>query len=214
MSTTVSSANRGRPKDPAKRAAILDAAKQLFLACGFSGTSMDAVAKQAGVSKLTVYSHFSDKETLFSSAVEAKCHNTLPDPIFVLDPEQPIRATLTRIGLAFSGLINSEEVVALERLMCTMATQDPEMSRLFFEAGPQRTLTAMEGLIRNAIQAGLLDIQDAKRGAENFFALLQGCEHFRIRIGYREPMTAAEAQPHVEQAVDMFLRAYGVDSTA
>ena len=208
MSANVSTANRGRPKDPAKRTAILDAAKQLFLSCGFSGTSMDAVAKKAGVSKLTVYSHFSDKETLFSSAVEAKCHNTLPEPIFALDPEQPIRATLTRIGLAFSGLINSEEAIALERLMCTMATQDPEMSRLFFEAGPQRTLTAMENLIRNANQAGLLDVPDPKRGSENFFALLQGCEHMRTMIGYRDPMTSAESQPHVEQAVEMFLRAY------
>lgn len=212
MSTTVSSANRGRPKDPAKRAAILDAAKQLFLAYGFSGTSMDAVAKQAGVSKLTVYSHFSDKETLFSNAVEAKCHNTLPASLFELDLDQPLRATLTRIGLAFLTLINSDEVIALERLMCTMATQDPEMSRLFFEAGPQRTLTAMENLIHNAAAANLLTVEDAKRGAESFFALLQGCERMRILIGYRAPMTAAEALPHVEQAVDVFLRAYGVDA--
>ena len=52
MSTPVATANRGRPKDPAKRAAILDAAKQLFLSGGFSGTSMDAVAKQAGVENI------------------------------------------------------------------------------------------------------------------------------------------------------------------
>ena len=62
---------------------------------------MDAVAKEAGVSKLTVYSHFSDKETLFSAAIEAKCQNMLPMPIFKLEPGQPIRTTLTRIGLAF-----------------------------------------------------------------------------------------------------------------
>ena len=81
MTQTVPAANRGRPKDPAKRAAILEAAKTLFLAGGFSGTSMDAVAKEAGVSKLTVYSHFSDKETLFSAAIEAKCQNMLPMPM-------------------------------------------------------------------------------------------------------------------------------------
>ena len=63
MTDTSTPAARGRPKDPAKRAAILDAAEKLFLSQGFTGTSMDAVAKEAGVSKLTVYSHFSDKET-------------------------------------------------------------------------------------------------------------------------------------------------------
>ncbi|MQT72625.1 TetR family transcriptional regulator, partial [Pseudomonas sp. FSL R10-0071] len=61
----------GRPKDMAKRQAILDAAKSLFLTHGYANTSMDAVATLAGVSKLTVYSHFTDKETLFSSAILA-----------------------------------------------------------------------------------------------------------------------------------------------
>jgi TetR/AcrR family transcriptional regulator, mexJK operon transcriptional repressor len=60
----------GRPKDMAKRQAILDAAKSLFLTNGYANTSMDAVRAWPGVSKLTVYSHFTDKETLFSSAIK------------------------------------------------------------------------------------------------------------------------------------------------
>lgn len=59
----------GRPKDLAKRQAILDAAKRLFVSMGYASTSMDAVATEAGVSKLTVYSHFNDKETLFSAEI-------------------------------------------------------------------------------------------------------------------------------------------------
>ena len=65
--------SHGRPKDMAKRQAILEAAKILFLSNGYANTSMDAVALEAGVSKLTVYSHFTDKETLFTAAVVAKC---------------------------------------------------------------------------------------------------------------------------------------------
>ena len=60
----------GRPKDPAKRKAILEAAETLFLRNGYDGSSMDAIAAEAGVSKLTVYSHFTDKETLFAFAVK------------------------------------------------------------------------------------------------------------------------------------------------
>ena len=63
----------GRPKDMEKRAAVLEAAKNLFVSRGFEGTSMDAVAAEAGVSKLTVYSHFGDKDTLFKAAVQSKC---------------------------------------------------------------------------------------------------------------------------------------------
>lgn len=45
---------------------------------------MDAVAGLAGVSKLTVYSHFTDKETLFSSAIMSKCTEQLPVLFFEL----------------------------------------------------------------------------------------------------------------------------------
>ena len=74
----------GRPKDLAKRQSILDAAKTLFLTKGYANTSMDAVAGLAGVSKLTVYSHFTDKETLFSSAIMSKCTEQLPVLFFEL----------------------------------------------------------------------------------------------------------------------------------
>ncbi len=69
----------GRPKDLAKRAAILDAAKQMFTQHGFDGVSMDQIAAAAGVSKLTVYSHFGDKEALFVEAVRCLCEERMPD---------------------------------------------------------------------------------------------------------------------------------------
>ncbi|MFL5280610.1 MAG: TetR/AcrR family transcriptional regulator, partial [Rhodopila sp.] len=59
----------GRPKDSAKHAAILAAAKQLFARQPFEQVTMEAVAAQAAVSKMTVYSHFRDKETLFEAIV-------------------------------------------------------------------------------------------------------------------------------------------------
>ena len=62
----------GRPKSEAKAEAILHAASELFLSQGFQGTSMDAVAKRAGVSKQTVYSHFANKEELFKACIGAK----------------------------------------------------------------------------------------------------------------------------------------------
>ncbi|WP_457395457.1 TetR/AcrR family transcriptional regulator, partial [Roseateles sp. P5_E1] len=84
----------GRPKDLGKRAAILEAAKSLFVEQGYNGVSMDSIAAQAGVSKLTVYSHFGDKETLFTEAVKSTCVAMLPDALFVTDAEGPLRDQL------------------------------------------------------------------------------------------------------------------------
>src|SRR5688572_18076769 len=52
-----------------KRRAILEAAAELFLQDGYSGTSMDEVAARASVSKQTVYAQFGGKEALFVTVV-------------------------------------------------------------------------------------------------------------------------------------------------
>src|SRR3546814_6941872 len=89
-------ASPGRPKDLAKGAAILDAAKRMFTEHGFDRTSMDQIASEAGVSKLTVYSHFGDKEALFAAAVKSHCETRLPDALFEPSPDTPLRERLLR----------------------------------------------------------------------------------------------------------------------
>ena len=53
-----------------KAEAILEGGMQEFLAHGYAATSMDRVAIAAGVSKATVYSHFQDKEGLFTALIQ------------------------------------------------------------------------------------------------------------------------------------------------
>ena len=65
--------NAGRPKDLEKRKRILEAAKMLFLECGYHGCSMNKIAQKADTSKLTVYNHFQDKEILFMAAIAETC---------------------------------------------------------------------------------------------------------------------------------------------
>lgn len=209
MTEQNSAAPRGRPKDPAKRQAILDAAKELFLTHGFAGTSMDAVAAAAEVSKLTVYSHFSDKETLFSSAVEAKCKGQMPPPIYELKDGAALEESLQRIGEAFVTMVNSEDAVRLLRIMCAMEPQDTEMARLFFEAGPQRNLGEMESFLRSAQELGLLELDDPAAAAEQFFGMLTGCSHTQVLIGCREAPDKDEVREWVEKTVGIFLRCCG-----
>src|SRR6188508_2800650 len=91
------SAAPGRPKDMEKHAAILDAAMRLFPARGYDGVSVDAIAQAAGVSKLTVYSHFADKEALFRAAVFECCAQLLPHRLFEPEPGLGVHDALLRI---------------------------------------------------------------------------------------------------------------------
>jgi AcrR family transcriptional regulator len=63
-------ATRQPQRDPARRAAILDAAARAFAASGYAATSMEDVAAAAGVTKLIVYRHFAAKETLYRAVLE------------------------------------------------------------------------------------------------------------------------------------------------
>jgi len=203
----------GRPKDPAKREAILEAAKRLFLRNGYDGSSMDAIAAEAGVSKLTVYSHFTDKETLFSAAVKAKCEEQLPELFFELAEGATIEAVLLNIGRGFHALINSLESIELHRVMVTHATQNPKLSQLFFDAGPQRVLSEMERLLSQADKTGKLHIPNPQRAADHFFSLIKGSANFRLLIGCCGPQTGEAAEQHVQEVVGLFMRAYRADQS-
>ena len=201
----------GRPKDLAKRKAILEAAKTLFLSNGYDGSSMDAIAAEAGVSKLTVYSHFTDKEKLFAEAVKSKCEEQLPELLFELNDEVPVAQLLLNIGRGFNELINSRESVELHRVMVSLAAQDSKLSRMFYEAGPQRVLHGMEELLRRADQSGKLRVPDPLSAADQFFCLIKGGANFRLLIGCGEALQGAEAEAHVRDAVEVFLRAFRAD---
>lgn len=199
----------GRPKDLAKREAILAAAQVLFLGNGYEGSSMEAIAAEAGVSKLTLYSHFKDKEALFAEAVKTTCETRLPRRLFEPDESCSIEEVLLAIGQAFQALVNSPESIGLHRVMVAMATHNPELSRMFFDVGPQRLLADLEQLFAKATRRGLLQMDEPARAAEQFCSLIKGAAHFRLLIGYSPQPSREEAQRHVQDCVALFMRGYG-----
>lgn len=204
----IQSPGPGRPKDPAKRAAILQAAQLLFLRSGYEGTSMDAIAAEAGVSKLTVYSHFTDKERLYAAAIRAVCEAQLPDLYIGELPQDDIALTLERIGNAFCVLLDSPESLALHRLLVSMAGQDAKLAELFYEVGPQRVCDGMAQLLQQSCARGELSIDQPQEAARQFFTLLKGDNHFKLLIGYGEVMSGQQRQQHVSAVVSAFLRIY------
>jgi TetR/AcrR family transcriptional regulator, mexJK operon transcriptional repressor len=200
-------ASPGRPKDLAKGAAILEAAKRMFTVHGYERTSMDQIASEAGVSKLTVYSHFGDKEALFAAAVKSHCETQLPDALFEPSPETPLRERLQEIARAFFAMVSSPEAIAGHRIMCTPQITSSPLPALFWKAGPQRTQAVFASLLQRRVEAGELEIPDVQMASSQFFALLKGEVHAQMVFG-----CCGEARPvedHLNACVDMFLRAYG-----
>lgn len=202
------SRGRGRPKDPDKREAILQAATRLFTAQGLSGTSMEAVAAEAGVSKITVYSHFQSKDALFQETVMAKCGQHWPADVFDASANLPTAVRLRRIGIGFLDLVNSREVLSIYRLLIAQAGRPTRFGRLFWEAGPDRTMQLLAGVLEAAQAAGEIRVADPRAAASHFFALLKGEHHIRCLIGAQPVLDAAGRRRHVESVVRLFLRAH------
>ncbi len=200
-------ASPGRPKDLAKGLAILEAAKRMFTVHGYERTSMDQIANEAGVSKLTVYSHFGDKDALFAAAVKSHCETQLPDSLFEASPGTPLRERLLKIAHAFFAMVSSPEAIAGHRIMCTPQITGSPLPAIFWEAGPQRVQAAFASLLRRRMEAGELDIPDVPMASSQFFALLKGEVHARMVFGCCTGGRSVE--DHLEACVDMFLRAYG-----
>lgn len=203
----------GRPKDPEKRAALVEAAGTLFCQHGFDAVSVEAIAQAAGVSKLTVYSHFGDKEGLFTAAVEARCQQQMPHGLFTHPADLPLRDALTLIGHAFVELVFSDDAMQLMRMIAAQPAQQGDLARLYFKAGPRRTLDEMEGFLRLAAERGQIAIKQPEQAAEQFFVLLKGIHHFRCLLGLETPPQGETLARHVADSVEFFLSAHGLGRT-
>lgn len=190
-----------------KRAAILEAAARLFPEQGFEGTSMDAVAAAAGVSKLTVYSHFGSKEALFVESVRCRCSRMLPATLVKVDVRAPVREQLLDIARAFFELLMSAEALGMHRTLVASSQQSPNLARMFWEAGPMQVQAALADMLAKEVAAHQLDIADTRLAAGQFFALLKGEHHARMVFGCGQP-TAEQTEAHLVATVDMFVRAY------
>lgn len=205
-------AGPGRPKDPDKRQAVFEAAKRLFLAHGFDGASMEAIAAEAGVSKLTVYSHYGDKEALFTATVRAKCEDMLPATLFRARPRAGLSTQLISIARAFFSLATSPDAIALHRLMSARATGDERLPQMFWEAGPQRVQEGFAQFLQTRVAAGQLDIDDTRLAASQFFCLLKGEAHAKMACGCAVKLDRRQVDAHIRATVKMFLRAYAQGS--
>jgi TetR/AcrR family transcriptional repressor of mexJK operon len=201
----------GRPKDMEKRAAILVAAKALFIRNAFAGTSMDAIAADAGVSKLTVYSHFGDKDNLFREVIRSRIEDLLPEETYTFDPHVDVRETLVRVALIHAHLdCNAETVGTFRAILSDCRQGNPRYGKLIWEEGATRTHGLMERLLQQLVDASQLDIADVPRASTQFLSLIKGNLMMRQMFGCAEcpESHAAEIEATARAGVEMFLRAY------
>ncbi len=199
------------PPHGRKAAQILDAARAVFLEQGFGAASMDAIARTAGVSKATLYSHFSGKEALFAQVVAgewASHWRARPGPEFA---GGDLRQDLTAFGQGFMELLLHPVALAIYRITMGEARRFPELGRLFFESGPATVRERLTAFLADREARGELSLPDRRLAAEQFLGLMQTPLYLRSLLDIRDGLGPADMDRIVASAVDVFLRAYGTE---
>jgi AcrR family transcriptional regulator len=200
---------RGRPRDPERLRRILEAARSHFHAHGFERANLDAIAHDAGVSKMTVYSHFSSKEGLFEAVIGAQTDGVVAarPGAAVLDPLRP-EAALTAIGAQFLALMRDVDTIGQFRTMYGAAATQPEACAAFYRQGADRLINELADYLRSAQLAGSLRVPQPRQAADLFLAMFLGDGHIRSLLRLPEP-SAREDKALLHEAVRVFMAAFG-----
>lgn len=201
-----------RSSDPqGKIGQILTAARDLFLSQGYGNTSMDAVAKYAGVSKSTLYAHFENKEQLFG-AVVGTARQRLHDALTGVSTthERDIRKMLIQIGTQFMHYVTEPSSLTLFRVVIGEIQKFPELGREMYQSGNSVVLRTVADFFRQWTDAGLLAIDDTMLAARQFLSLVKGDLQFRCLLDIDQNATESDIKRNVESAVAMFLDHYGL----
>ena len=193
-----------------KRAAILAAARGLFLSDGFDRASMDAIAASAGVSKRTVYDYYGDKRTLLVAVVEQALAALGDSVTAAIDQhlravDDVERALVDFAGSITSVAIGSTDYSALMRLLSTESDNLPEMRQENW-ANVEPEEAVAERFVE-LDRRGLLRAPDPRLAADHFVALTLSPSVYAL--GRAPVAAAADTRRMIADGVAAFLRAYG-----
>ncbi len=198
-----------------KRHAVLDAAAALFMAQGYGAVSMDAVAREAGVSKATLYAHFASKDQLFATIIGEACRSKMVAADVLVDTHisttSDVGDALRTFGIRMMQFLLEPNTQAIYRVVVAECIRFPELGQAFYDGGPAHFLAFFSNWISEQIRAGRLRAADPMVAAEQFVALIRGGIQMRISVGLPVNCDHASVERHVEDAVDTFLRAFGAD---
>lgn len=202
------SPQRGRPVDRQKDLAIVDAAKTLFLHQGFAKTTIEQVARAAGVSKVTIYARFGDKETLFEQVVLAKVGEIEAHMALDPDDDRPLAERLTALGATLMRFLLSAELLLFDGILVTEVRRVPGLGKRFFGAGPGRKRAQLTAIIARAAERGELAVDDPMRAAEDLLSLWLGFIHVQMKFGILPALDPATIEEKAARGVRLFMKAH------
>ena len=206
MNADVGTIRKGRKFDQ-----VIEGARNVFLRDGFEGASVDDIAREAGVSKATLYSYFPDKRILFLEICKEQCLKQA-DAAFDLEKcDKPIDELLTVAASILVNFLISPFSQSIHRLAVGESDRFPELARAFYKSGPELGRERLKILFDAGIRRGELKIDDLDLAADQFAALCKTDIWVRVSFHVTSTPTQTEIDKIIAGTVDMFMARYGTE---
>lgn len=200
---------RGRPLNEARHDEIMLTASKLFMQNGLRATTMESIARELGISKLTLYSRFKNKDALFSAVIEGKCKEYVPDKFFGDFQKLSIEESLYRIAYGLMQLLLSEDVRNMERMLMAEANHKKNLIQVFYKAGPMRVKNLIAMHLQKLNDENKLNIPDPVLSTNIFAALIKGSDIvFRNSMNIPPKPSVAEIESYCRSSVNAFINAH------
>jgi AcrR family transcriptional regulator len=183
---------------------ILDVATGLFLGHGFGATSIEAVAKHAGISKRTFYHRFSGKEMLFEAVVRRMIERWTPSFDAALLDAPDLATALRRAGEHMLKVGLTSEALALHRMVIAEAPRFPGLARILHELGAAVGIDRLAREFERRMAAGEMRPVEPRFAAEQFIlTVVTGPQ--RRALGLGVPLGRSELARWLADSVMLFL---------
>lgn len=204
-----SSPRAGRPRDVGKGVAILDAAWDLFLARGVEATTIETIAARAGVSKVTVYSHYADKTALFVAAVRREMERIEAAGAAAGSRDSvDVASQLTGFGIGLMTFLVSQPAVDFYSVVAGELRRHPDLAASFYRLGPGNSRATIAAIIAAGAERGELVVDDPGDAADALFGLWQGMTNFQLSLNIDVDAIRADIPGRVNRGVARFMRLY------
>jgi AcrR family transcriptional regulator len=203
----VTTTRRGRPTQAEAKKLHLKlrkAAVATFVKYGYDGTTMESIARAAGITRRTLYARYPDKRAVFLDvipwALTRRTERAVSDDLHDAD----LRASLVAIGRAGLARAIDPDVVRLTRIAMNESARFPEFAISAHSMTWSGRHRQVMDLLGQHQEAGTIEVEDLELTAGHFIAMI---EHLPARLAdcgiYR---TAEEEERHLQHAVNLFLR--------
>ena len=200
---------RGRPQlrcDEETRAVIVAAARKQFAGSGFSGTSMDSVARAAGVSTKTLYRLFPNKVALFEGMVSERIEALVSFVKLRACDGGDVEAALAEALLMCGELMLDGEVIALQRVVAGESDKFPAIAETFFTKAITPTQGALADWLRVQVKRGTLALDDVEVAAGMLLGMLALQPLRAAMFGHKPPPNRKEIEQRAKACAALFLR--------